>query len=788
MPGCPAGFPIGTVQLRVSNTSTAAPISLRTINVIQEGDVISYSPVTRTNEKRHGKVTVVLVPEPQHKDKDRPFVVLEPKDADKAEEWKVPFRTSLVVYVYGPNGLSAGNVRGFLDKDDELISQLADYAEKTAQTEALLQAMSMSPDASSAGDAMSATLQGLAGQYGLSNKVDRTAPTDQQTLAILRGLNPTLSAYDPISPQGPQRLSQTAGLATVIAGMFFGSPVGLAAGGTAMAMNLKTLMFPNSEFRSTFAQPAKADSLSMCGNRAPAHGRTRLAYLWAVRIPDSAAPHIAITAPSTVAQSLDSAVAAEMPEAEWKLADRVRNWALRGDDGKAIPVAVKVDATHHALNIDLSKVTINPGSYQLTGMWDWTLLPVQGKVSVRPLSSFAQAHIDRESQDRLLQHSGKDIVNIEGDDFEFVEKVALSRIGDKYDAPVDVPFSLPSGARKGPQPRMEMRIDTGALDAGAYSLMLVQQGGKVSKVPLEVLADPPKLDTVPVIVSAKENAQSITLRGERLDRITNIDAGAVKIQLGPVLQSGRERKATIELPADAQEGASYDLKLTVHQHEQPLLIPAGLKIGPPRPRIVDSKLALPADLEVTLRTGELPAGIFVSALMHAQNTTPQTVMHLGCRKKDGPDVSVKIGEQNAVVKVQAIGSDSFFVSLDPGAWPPRCTLEASLENPGEEGSAAFRLGTVVRFPHIVNFRLTDEAAGNGNYVAVLTGRDLELIAKTGWDAANGTPVAGLPTPITGQPQMQSLSIVLPWPSPAPHSPLYIWLRGDREGRATTLKY
>jgi hypothetical protein len=39
--------------------------------------------------------------------------------------------------VYGPQGLSAKKVKAFFAKDDDLIAQLADYAEKTAQTEAL---------------------------------------------------------------------------------------------------------------------------------------------------------------------------------------------------------------------------------------------------------------------------------------------------------------------------------------------------------------------------------------------------------------------------------------------------------------------------------------------------------------------------------------------------------------------------------------------------------------------------------------------------------------------------
>ena len=64
----------------------------------------------------------------------------------------------------------------------------------------------------------------------------------------------------------------------------------------------------------------------------------------------------------------------------------------------------------------------------------------------------------------------------------------------------------------------------------------------------------------------------------------------------------------------------------------------------------------------------------------------------------------------------------------------------------------------------------------------MTGRDLELIEKTGWDASNGHAVEGLPAPVAGEGDEPSLKVRLPWPSPAPHAPLFIWFRGEAEGR------
>jgi hypothetical protein len=63
-----------------------------------------------------------------------------------------------------------------------------------------------------------------------------------------------------------------------------------------------------------------------------------------------------------------------------------------------------------------------------------------------------------------------------------------------------------------------------------------------------------------------------------------------------------------------------------------------------------------------------------------------------------------------------------------------------------------------------------------------------MIERTGWDAKSGLPVDNLPKAIAGAGQKQSLRIALRWPSPSPRAPLYIWLRGETEGRATKASY
>ena len=784
-------MPIGNIQLNVKDSNEVGPIGLRAINKLEEGQQIDYAPLLKAREKRPGKVMLVLVPASAELRKEETLVALDPKPADKPAHWTVPFRVSLAAFVYGPEGLDKGKVKRFLSKDDELLSQLADYAEKTAQTEALLQALAALPEQETAGANLNATLQGFAGQYGFSNKIDRTQPADQQMVSAFSALNPAFSTYDPIAPSASQKIGQTASVATAVAAMFFGTPVGLAAGGTAMAMNLKMVLFPNSEFRSAFAQqhgPAEGD-LSMCGKRDPPHGRTRVAYVWALKIPDSNAPPVAIRGQNHLAEGLKTAVKVAVPDAEAKLIDRGHAWQLVSADGKAATVGVHGVPEQHAIDIDLTKVKdLKPGRYDLHALWDWNRFDIKGALYVDPLSDFENARLTPDTHDLLLAHDGKLIVSLEGADFEFVEKVALTRDGDKYNKPVDVPFSLPLGPRDGHLDRLEMQVDTQPLDPGQYSLLLVQQGGSTQHVGVQVLAAPPRVSSIPVFVNQSEAEQTVTLHGEHLDKVQRLDAAGVKFTLGRPSHDGGSLTATVVLPHDVQLGQALDLRVYAAGFANPIIYSGGLKVSGPRPRIVESKLALPADLEVSLKRHELPAGVFISSMLSVRGAGANPAVRLECEGPDAREITVSAGDSNAAARVQSVNADTLFLSFDPGAFPTGCQVTATVDGGDQGRSDAYRLGRVVRIPRIESFKLTDESAGDGQYFGVLTGDDLEMIEKTGWDADRGVSVGTLPTPIAGEAQKQSLKVKLAWPSPTPHAPLYVWLHGDSQGRATTVRY
>ena len=186
--------------------------------------------------------------------------------------------------------------------------------------------------------------------------------------------------------------------------------------------------------------------------------------------------------------------------------------------------------------------------------------------------------------------------------------------------------------------------------------------------------------------------------------------------------------------------------------------------------------------------GKLPAGIVMGIMMRVTSAGSSPAISLSCHGSQAESVRVQAGAEKDGVKLQLIQADTLFLSLDPGAWPTGCALTSVAHNKRSGSSDPFELGRVLRLPSIESFRLTDEEAGEGDYYGVLTGRDLELIGQVGWNAESGKPVAGLPVPIVGEGAKQSLKVRLPWPSPVPHSPLFVWFRGEEQGRATKLRY
>ena len=364
----------------------------------------------------------------------------------------------------------------------------------------------------------------------------------------------------------------------------------------------------------------------------------------------------------------------------------------------------------------------------------------------------------------------------------------------KADAdPRDLPFTLPEGKNAGEHSSMETQIDTTAMHPGSYRLRLTQLNGATHDIPVTVHPSNPRLEHMPLRVNLGEPQQTVLLQGTGLERIEAITSGSAVWTLAPVSSSARDlsqRKAALKLLPGARKGEQFGIAMSVAGIQQPIQVPDAVQVLGPRAKIVSVNESFPEQTDVSIHQGEIPAGSSVSFAIRTENTDARPTVSLECSNDVDmrQTLSLRPGDRNQMASLDFVGANALFLSLDPGmVGQSGCVLTATVAS--DSGiSDPYTLGRVVRLPRIARFSLTDERAGGALYVGSLTGRDLQLIEKTGWDARTGYPVIGIPMPLPGTSQDQTLKIQLPWPSPAPRSPLYVWLRGETEGRLAKARY
>ncbi|HVX66548.1 MAG TPA: hypothetical protein VHA11_08100 [Bryobacteraceae bacterium] len=772
--GCPASTALGTFQLTVQPASKGEPRPARLVNVLEKGQKLIYSPVDLPAESnKKAKISLVLVPS----DKNAKLAVMDPEPANAKATWTTPYRVSAIGLVLGPQGLDHKKVETLVTKDRELMSQLADYAEQSAQVETLVNTLAQAEQGPGSHN-LDAALTGFAARYGTAMpKLDRTASTDQQAAVLVQTLNPALGAYDPLAPDSSTRMQQSMGLAASVASLFFGSNVGLAAGGAAMVQNFRTLLFPGTDFRSALAQSAPSNGFTLCAKRENVKSRTRLAYLWAYRVPDAGPPSLAFSAPVHLPVGIKSAVPFQA-----KQVSRARDWTLVSDQGTALPVPVTAAADGRSIELDLKGVNATPGVYHLAAKWDWDPLPVAGEVHLHALDDLKTAALTPQSRDALVEGAGLVPVKLTGPDFQFVEKLTFDRM------PVD--FKLPAGPRAGPQQTLDLLVDASALKAGTHHLALMQPNGTAAEVAVRVLPPNPVISNTPLRANLGEERQRLVLRGSGLGRIERIDATGAEVELGELARDGVSREAFIKLGTEAKKGDRIPVALKVEGRESPLPVANAVEVAGPRPRIAALSVSVAEDLGVALREGELPAGPFASVSMRLENADTQPVVHVACAESERTleAQTLRAGEKRAAARVDSAGPDTLFLSLDAGSiGRAGCTLNTTVTTEAAGTSDARTLGHVVRLPRISGFSLTDEKIGDTAYAGILTGFDLETISRAGWAPNTGLPVDAMPKPVAGERDRQTLRVALPWPPPAPHAPVYIWLRGETEGRITHAK-
>jgi hypothetical protein len=779
-PGCAGSTSLGTFQVEVAPFSEGAPLALKSVAAIPGGARLIWEPMHLTPApSSKAEVTAVLVPAAA----DGYLLTLEPRKAAKRVEWQLPERPQVVALLYGPQGLSAGNIQSLVTRNPELLKALADYAQQSSQVESLVQQLA---DAEQNGDT-DAVLKGFSSKYGVNPTKLNATPSNQQAALLLAAVLPTSNAYDPLAAQSAQ-VQQSGGLAGAVAGMFFGNPVALAAGGAALLENLRTAMFPGTDFRSAFAQSSDPNSLALCTKNTAAKSKMRTAYLWAYRVPQIQKPDVSLEGAVHLPLGSKSTLPLKAGKGS-SLHDlgRARDWMLTPAAGGA-PVPVEVQSTPAgSFDIDLAKTKASAGDYQLAATWDWDPLPVQGILHLHSYDEFKKVTLTRESHDRLVAGSGKIRIKLVGGDFEFLDKAAIQST-DPDAKPVDLSFTLPSGKRAGPQNSLSLRLDTAT--PGPFLLVLAQTDAVKHEIPVTVLPPNPGIADLPIRLNEGELHEAIHLQGTGLERIEGASSDAGPITGAP---DSAGWSGNVALKAGLRKGQRFALLLKVQGLEDPLTLADAIEIVGPRPKIQSMHKSGPGAFGITVAADELPAGTPVGLVLMVEHLEHHSRPHLelGCASGDlRHTVTLFPGEPLHGASLAFAGPGALYLSLDPGfVGYAGCQLAATVILDPEGRSDPFPLGRVIRIPLLDKFTLTDEKVGDSSYAAVLEGRDLDVIERAGWDAQNGLPIDSIPAPIPGDSTMrQTLRLVLPWPAPAPHSPLYVWLRGETVGRKTAVSY
>ena len=778
--GCVGSTTLGTFRVLVRPFFQGSPLPLKSVAAIPAGAHLIWNPVHLTPQaSSSAEVTAVLVPA-----SDGDLITLEPRKAGTRTEWQLLERPQVIALIFGPQGLSESKIKSLVTRNRELLKQLADYAEQSSQVESLVQELA---DAQQSGGGADSVLKGFSSQYGVAApKLDTKASSDQQAALLLKALLPASTTYDPLAGRSVQ-VQQSGGLAASMAGMFFGNAVGLAAGGAALFQNLKTALFPGTEFRSAFAQAADKDGMALCTKNPASKSKTRSAYLWAYSVPGGKKPVLSLTDIPHLPLESKSTLALKLGEGSTaRDLGRARDWRLTPVlGGASIPVDVR-PATGSSLEIDLSKVNAHAADYQLAATWDWDPLLVSGTLHLHPYGDFAHVTLAPRQRDKLIEGKGNVAVKLFGADFEFLEKVAL--VSSARDAkPADVVFTLPLGKRAGPQNSVTANIDTAK--QGSYRLLLTQSDGVAHEVPVTILPPNPKISNLPIRLNTGETLEAIRLHGSGMEQIEAVssDAGEITGTLDSHGWSGK-----IALKTGLIKGQRFPLLLKVIGLDNPVTVPDAIEIMGPRPGIRSVQKSMAGALGIEIGADELPAGTaagLVLTVSHLHDNIRPRV-ELGCESGElRQSLTLSPGEPSSAASLTFAGPEALYLSVDPGTVGyAGCRLAATVILNPEGSSDPFVLGRVIRIPHLDKFTLTNEKIGDSSYAGILEGRDLDVIENAGWDAQHGVPVESIPTPVPGDSARQTLRVVLPWPAPGPHAPLYVWLRGEAQGRKTAVAY
>lgn len=447
-----------------------------------------------------------------------------------------------------------------------------------------------------------------------------------------------------------------------------------------------------------------------------------------------------------------------------------------------------MNTTAKTIELDLTSGKLKPGQWKLAANWDWSPITISGDLALHEFSSFSAARLTPSSQDKLFAGSGTLDLELTGDDFEFVKTIEFKKQGDPFAQPESAPFRLPQDPPKGPENSVKIRLDAKSLATGNYLFLIAQADGKEHEAPFKVLPAAPTVSGTPMILNTGLEPQAVALHGTGLDRVEEVSADRARITLGD--GGADERRVTVTLDPAVKTGDVLALHLKVRDFEEPVTVDGAFVVAGPRPAITSVRQSPQDGFGIALNPGEMASGSLVSFEMSVANAPAVSGVALSCDSAEGsPALKISMGDAKDDRKLIQESPDALFLSFRPEeAGRPGCAVQVALLTARSGESEKRKLGSIVLPPKIESFRLTSDKAGDAAYYAVIEGRNLEAIAKVGWDAQTGAIVDAIPAPISGAGNRESLRVAMPWPAPSPHAPLYVWLRGENRGRLTTAQY
>ncbi len=732
-PLCPGGAAVAHFRLQVERPGETRWLALETLNALRKGDTVSYVPSDPLPGEDQSKAEVVLLIAPQE---GQALTVLERKPALGRQKWKIPVDAAAVAFAYGPNGWRGDRLETMLRRDPEMLTQLAAYGARTTQVEELVDAMARKDSQN-----VEAALRGLAMGGAGGARLDRTATVDQQTLTMLRTLNPALATYDPLAVEPRVRWQQSAGLAAAVAGLFLGNTVSVVATSATLFLNLRTVAFPRTEFRSSLRREG-----ALCGKPGSVSG-VRLAYLWARRLPSGALPTLALAEAGHWAEGMPGKVTFAKAAADLGQVQRWR-WVDAAGATGLVEGAIREGALH------VTKPPA-PGTYSLAGDWDWQPVRAAGTVTVYDWPQWAAMGLDAASADALQAGKGRVRLRLTGADFQFVTRVELESMTDRLADTVVARF-VPG---KGPVREFEMEVDTDRLREGAHKIWMTRADGAKHSFAAMVHGELPEIAGLPLVIRQNGVPQQLRLSGERLGQIERLTIAG-----GSVEWTRAQRELRVQLSPEVAMGAERELIAWVGGRNLPLRLPKAVRVLPAAVSVVSVQRSAREPGSVELRDSEVEEGSLVSVAVRLS----------GPLTGDQPP-TVRCG---TIQRAERTGPAEWFLVVKPDA-KPGCVVALEMEPSGAEVA----LGKVIRLPELTAFTLTGEPAGGGQFWGELTGKYLDRIEMVGWNAQVGVIVAELPTG-----GGQKMRIAVPWPAPAPHAPLYVWLRGESAGRRTNAKF